>query len=399
MEIRRLTQEESFEYDLLCRICFGSAADKDYETHYDNLDEHTEDWENKYGAFDSEGKIIAGLYLIPYEMNFDGHIVKMCGVQAVVTAPEARGTGVMNEVFNKSLEIMKKNGQIFSVLYPFSCAYYRKFGYEVAYQHIITEIDIMPFTRYPFPTDSVKFWKKGDDIADFVEVYEKFRKGRNYAIDRNDKDWEEVFKKDEDPYVSRRYSYVHYDANGKADSYIKFEKKENDYSINVIEMAWADKAGMSAIFGFVGGLRPQFNKVVWNTCPMDLNLYSLFPEARDIVQKNPQSVMTRIVDLPKVLELMRAPLASGRVVIDVTDKSMAVNSGKYAVSWENGEVSVETTGEAADMVTTIEAMAQMVTGFINSDMAAHRADTTIHNRHELLAALFCKKNLYMWERF
>lgn len=406
MEVRKITQEEYLEYRRLSSICFNYPLEKDHVSWKDELDKHAKDWENRLGAFDENGNLIAALYIIPFEMNFDGHTVKMGGIQAVVTAPEARGSGVMNKVFNECLRMMKEDGQIFSTLYPFSCAYYRKFGYEIAYMHKVIEIDIMPFTKYPFPKDSVRFWKKEEGLADIKAVYEEFRKGRNYAIKRNDWCWERMMPKDEDPYVTKNYTYIHYDSGGKPDSYLRFQPDRRvggEAVINIAELAWASLEGLYAMFGFIGGLRPQLDKVVWRGMPMDLDIYSMIPEARDvkdITKGSSDTVMTRIVDLPAVLALLKPPSqAKGRVVIEVLDKSLPSNTGKYAISWENGRLSVEKSSQNPDMSTTIEAMAQMLTGYLNSDMAAYRQDTIINSQDEALAALFSTKNLYMWERF
>jgi predicted acetyltransferase len=208
-----------------------------------------------------------------------------------------------------------------------------------------------------------------------------------------------------DPYIAKRYTYVHYDGQGKPDSYLIFQAKLPEpwdrNNLIIEELAWTTKAGLLDMFGFIGGLRPQFGKVFWEA-PDDINLFSLFPEAWDIILKGESSVMTRIIDLPEALARMcPQKLTKGQVTIDVVDKSMPCNNGKYALTWENGSVNVSLaeTGQTPDMSTTIEAMAQMVIGYMTPDQAAYRKDTTIHNQHEALTALFPKKNLYLWERF
>jgi len=400
MEIRILKPEENLQYGLLSSVCFAMSPDDDYESKLKEPEKHSEGYENKLGGFDEKGNIIAGLHIIPYSMQFDGHSVKMGGIQSVVTAPEARAGGVMGKVFTECLRIMKERGQIFSVLYPFSCAYYRKFGYEIAYRHPNVEIGIEPFSQnFPFPQDSVRFWKKGDSTADMQTIYKEFQKSRNYAIDRDNASWEKIIKDEKDPYINKRYSYIHYDKQQKPDSYLRM-RVETLGSFHINELAWATKEGLYDMLGFIGGLRPQYNSMHW-CVPMELDLQSLIPEARDVTFTNPQPVMTRIVDLPAVLKLLRPPaFGSGSVVIDVTDKSLPENSGKYAIFWENGKLSVERNAkQEPDMLTSIEAMAQMVTGYASPDTAEYRRDTTIHSKQEALALLFPKKKLYMWERF
>ena len=401
MEIRTLTQEEDIAYGLLGNVCFAYAPEKDYEEYPKDLDKHTKDWENKLGAFDEKGNLIAALTVIPYNMYFDGQPVKMGGIAGVVTAPESRATGVMSKVFGECLRFMKEKGQIFSVLYPFSYAYYRKFGYETAYQLRNAKIEIRAFCNYPYPKNSVRFWKKGDGYADFKAVYDVFKKSRNYAMDRDDKSWEEIMK--DDMYINKRYTYIHYDSSGKPDAYLITKAGDNVHNVGkdvtISELAWTTNEGLYAMFGFIGGLRPTYNNVLWEV-PMSLDLYTLFPEAWEISIDTPSSVQTRIMDLESVLKRLRVPsLFNGKVVLDVADRTWPDNTGKYAVSWENGVVSAARTDQKADMATSIEAMAQLAIGYLTPEMAVYRKDTTIYSQHEALSALFPKKDLYLWEKF
>ena len=401
MEIRTFTQKDDDAYEMLTKLCFAVPADKDYEEQLKKPDRQSKDLENKIGGFDDKGNLMAGLDIAPFKMNFDGHTVPMAGVQGVITVPEARGSGVMSKIMAESLRIMKDRGYVFSMLYPFSYAYYRKFGYEAAYQPNKASIPTEIFTNYPFPKDSVRFWNKGDSICDLKTVYEVFRKNRNYAIERDDECWAEIMK--DDPFIKMRYTYIHYDAQNKPDAYLIFKvgdrKSDDPVDLNVDELVWTSDEGLYSFLGFIGGLRPQFETVCWDV-PTDVNIYTLFPEAWDISVSSPATVMNRIIDLPAALKLLRAPaLFNGQVVLDVLDKSLPYNTGRYAISWNNGKISVETTDKAPDMSTTIEAMAQLTVGYITPDQAVYRKDTVIHGNIEMLMALFPKKDLYLWERF
>jgi len=302
--------------------------------------------------------------------------------------------------------MMKEEGYLFSTLYPFSYAYYRKFGYELAYTRRINTVPMDCFRKYPFPKDTiVKPWKKGDDLRDIKAVYDKFRENRNYAILRNDKSWEKVLEK-ADPHKNLFHTYIHYDSTGKPDSYVMFKAVNIDLEhgsrqINISEFAWTSKAGLYAMFGFIGGLSPSFNEIKWDV-PYDLDLGSMFPEAYDVSVNNKSSIMTRIIDVLATLKLLKAPtMQSGKVIIEVVDKSMPCNDGTYIISWENGKLNAEksSANDTPDISTTIEALAQLVIGYASPDMVAYRQDTTIHSNYEALNALFVKKNLYLWEAF
>jgi len=397
-----LKPEEYLPYNLLSDVCFAGKAPEDYQEQLKNPLEHSKGYENCMGGFDEDGNLIAALKMLPYEMNFDGNIVKMCGIASVVTAPEARGTGVMSKVYEQCLIKMKEIGYVFSILFPFSYAYYRKFGYELAYELRSTKVPIECFRKYPYPKDSVKFWKKGDSIEDLKSVYNIFKQGRNYAINRSDESWGKILE-DADPYINLQYTYIHYDNKGKADAYLTFKSKRPDIHdrnhMHISEFVWATKEGMLNMFGFIGGLSPQFGAIHWNV-PMDIDLGSMFAEGWDVETKAHTSFMTRIVDLPLALSMVRVPVtSSGNVVLDVVDKSMPCNNGKYAVSWQNGKLTVEKTEAAPDISISIEALVQMLVGYATPQTAKYRIDTTVHGNMTDIEALFSKKTLYMWETF
>jgi len=126
----------------------------------------------------------------------------------------------------------------------------------------------------------------------------------------------------------------------------------------------------------------------------------MFAEGGDVETKAHTYFMTRIIDLPLALSMMQVPItASGKVVLDVVDKSMTCNSGKYAVSWYDGKLTVEKTEASPDISTSIETLVQMLVGYTTPQTAKYRLDTTIHGNMAEIEVLFPKKNLYMWETF
>ena len=128
MIIRKISPKEHIEVRKMQTIAFSGSGDFDLaET---NVDKFTDGYESAIGVFDDNGKICSSVYLIPYEIRFNGNTVKMGGIGGVATLPEERNKGYIKELFKYCFTEMFKNEQIFSVLYPFSNVYYRQFGYE-----------------------------------------------------------------------------------------------------------------------------------------------------------------------------------------------------------------------------------------------------------------------------
>jgi len=418
LEARILKPEEKVYLDRLDSICFAYADSEDYEKKLENPLEHCEGYERAWGGFDDNGNLCAGLVMVPYAMQFDGKTVGMYGIGSVATLPEARSSGVMSVVLNQCLRHMREKGLLFSTLYPFSYSYYRKFGYELAYRINKAEIPIEAFSGFPFPKGQVHHIKKSDFVSklpDLKQIYNSFKTHRNYAITRDDKRWEELAGKD--PYRTLHYTYICYDKENIPSAYLLFHKEVGEpggrhtividelvwsggrHTVAIDEMAWSNENALWDMFGFIGGLSPQFGQVKWNV-PDGIDVFSIFPEAWDISLTREASLMTRILDLPSVLSIMKVPnRPSRRVVLDVKDKVFPENTGKYEVSWEGGVISVSTTDKSADMETSIETMAQLVTGYITPSQAIYKTDTVIHSQLEALQSLFPRKDLYIIERF
>jgi len=394
MQIRKMTLEENAKYRLLGYESFLLQADDDYTTW--SAEKFAESTENyiKLGAFDDSGELLGGLYVLPYEMQFDNKTVRMAGIQGVLVAPEARDKKIADKLMRETLRIIRQEGFVFSALYPFSYAYYRRFGYEVAHEKHMAKIPLedIPF---PFPQGKIKFWKKDDDPADIREIYSKFAQNYNLAIVRNDEDWTDIL--DGDPYLDRKYTYIHYDTKNSPTAYLRFETVEGEDSkeLLVMELAYIDKFGLIAMLGFVARLRSQFGYMNWDM-PSDVDLYSILPEAWNLSITTEPSIMLRIVDVKAALENMH-PHGDGAVIVEVADEILSENTGKYSVSWENGKTAVRRTGKKADISTSIEGLAQLIIGY--TDPSTYHPDTVIHNHTPHLTQLFHKKNRYIWEKF
>ena len=399
MEIRKIKPEENVLASLVDTIVFLEEKE-DYKEQLENPADHSEGYENTWAGFNDAGKICSVLSVYGYEIRFDGHTVGMGGIAGVGTLPEARNSGYIRRIFEKALPAMKEEGKVVSFLYPSSFEFYRKFGYELCYAPNRVTIPMDSFRGYPFPRGITQYFP-GDDIAGFVDVYDRFIRDKNFAVVRDAEAMKE--RLDKDPYTEKHYAYLHRDADSRADSYIFFHAEDEDDDeriFNVIEMAWTSVSGLRAIFGFIGGLAPEFGNLKWDA-PRSINIAALFPNCYDIEANLPAYGMCRVVDVPRALELMKAPEQPGRAVIRVTDKIIQSNDGVYSIEWENGAVSsVKRTdnNKESDLTVDIETFTQLVTGFLSIDEAKYKPAAIC--RHELsVRALFPHKNMYIAEWF
>ena len=391
MEIRRLAPGEMRLKRLVDAVCY---LDYEPEDPHGNSGGREDVW----GAFDDGGNLCSGLAVWPFTMMFHRKPVLMGGVGGVASLPEARNRGHVRALFKNVLEDMREQRQAFSVVRsPFSHAYYRKFGYEHVYTRSVADIPMEALSGYPFP-DNIKPYAADSPFREIMDVYAAFVQNKNLAIVRSESDWRRLL--DRDPYARREFTYLHRGANGRADAYIMYKPEKGDGSRLIAEeLAWSEPAGLWAMLGFVHGLRTEFSGLRW-TVPDSPDVFALFPEAWDVSVRREPAGMLRIVDLPRALAALDAPATNGRAVLDVRDGFCPWNTGKYAVEWEDGVLSVHPSAERADVVTDIAALAQFVAGYVSpAESAYKREGASVRSGTKALAALFPKRPMYMMEDF
>ncbi|MCL2498802.1 MAG: GNAT family N-acetyltransferase [Defluviitaleaceae bacterium] len=406
MEIRRITPEERIQYDAICQICFLDIRRRDIREELRNPpEEQKPDYGGRKGApvfaaFEN-GKMLSALTVNPYVIRMNGHEVKMGGIGAVVTLPEARGRGLIKKINTPVFEAMREEGQVYSFLYPFSFEYYRKFGYEHCYARRNARIPIEQFEKFPYPKQFVPH-EPDDGCEPYARIYETFTRGRNLAVVRDEGNWKWMLNRD--PYMKSQFTYLNYGADGTPNAYLLYEAEKNSLddggnAIKIRELCWTSPEGLYAAFGFFGKMGSEYRAVKWSV-PYGLNIQAILPDPYDVEWRINAAGMNRIVDVPAALAMQSVPAGSGRVHIKVNDDFWPANSGTYRLEWENGNLTATCVQVAdIDMETHVTTLAQLTTGYIDASEARYRSDTVIRGDINALNALFPKKYLYLLEGF
>ncbi|MCL2362852.1 MAG: GNAT family N-acetyltransferase [Defluviitaleaceae bacterium] len=397
MEIRKLRPEENVHRKLMSAICFSRYMPaEDRYAWLEKPEDHTENYEKAWGAFDDDGKLVSAMIVDPAEIMINGKKAKAGLIAAVTTLPEARNNGSIRKLFEAAIPHMKEEGMVFSVLYPFSHEYYRKFGYEHNCVRSRVDFPISALDQYPYP-GGMKAYDKVIPWEDFAKVYDVFSKDKNMAVTRGKKEWEAILKGD--PHKDKAFAYVHYN-NDEPDGYIlyKAETRDNSGLINIRELAWSNIAGFKSILGFIYGMRSEYSQVSWSQ-PSGPDILGVVSDPFDVKWSWDSIIMTLVLDVQAALNLSVAPYGKGKLVIGVTDKFMNANNGAYMMSWADGRLKVETTNHPTDMDLDIETLAQLTTGFLTPAQALYRPGVVIRSKMEELTTLFPKKEQYMMEQF
>lgn len=410
MIIRQLKADERFEAGRISMICFHDRLEGDVEEKRRECEAETvEDW----GAFTDEGKLMAHIINNSYNVNFDGHVVRMGGIGAVSTLPEYRNTGAVRHIFNQLLPNAYKNGEILSGLYPFNHAFYRKFGYDtVCY---VNNYEFRPecLKNYSFDGEAEQY-VPGGDVSEYTSLYNKFARDYNMAAVRDDEAMREHMKGEY--FKNRRFEYL-LKKNGQVVAYLIFsDKKENDgYVIVVEDIAFDGAEGLCAILGFLNRFSADYAKISLRL-PYDIDLHKIVrsPYAYDIKKTTYFSFMCRVINVQKALELMKKP-ENLDVVIKTEDPFIRENSGtwhvtsaevsKYVTYAEvrtgaSGHESAADDAVGADLVVDIATLSQLICGAITYKEATLKAEVTCNTaKSEQLAKLFDGRSVYIAENF
>ena len=134
MRVEKLTTpERKRELDKISSIAFTyPMRDPDpKEQTATNAEEQQRNIEEFAMVDETNDKLMGGMILLDYQTRIGDKWLPLTGIGGVATLPEYRRAGVIRGIFKHILPRMYENGIAISGLYPFSHAFYRKFGYEV----------------------------------------------------------------------------------------------------------------------------------------------------------------------------------------------------------------------------------------------------------------------------
>lgn len=355
-------------------------------------------WETCRAAFDGDGRMTACLELIPYDVWFDGRTAGMGGVGGVASLPEFRRGGHVRGLFGFILEEMYERGDVFSYLFPFSNAYYRKFGYEQGCRTLQVTLpleDLLPLAR---PGRAAQFLPGGDPEP-IVTIYNEYASRYNLMADRTGCQWQS--RLEVDPCEKLVYSYVWYDEKDRPAAYFQYRFQENSQTpraMNVTDMAWRNHEGLLGMLGFMGRFAGNLEKAVITAGP-DFVPEIIFPEYNRMEMKAVHLGMNRVVNVRRALEMMRKPAGGGRAAVRVVDGSAPWNDGVWRIEWERGAGEVNPAAGPPDLTCSAPALSQLVTGYLPFEQLCLRQDVEVAGGEETLSRLFAHRKIMISDYF
>ena len=389
MEIRLLKGEERFQARLIATVAFHMRMEDPEKAKLESASETEQHW----GAFHSDGTLMAHMINNQYLSRLDGTLVRNGGIGAVSTLPEYRMDGAIKEIFKVLLPHAYRDGEVISTLYPFSHAFYRKFGYETVCWKNVYEFSPEVLRGYAFRGEA-ELWKQGASAGEWTELYNRFADSYNLAISRDDRCMENHLKGEY--YKDRKFCYLLRE-NGKPAAYLIFQDIRHDPQaiLDVQDLAWDGPKGLQALLGFLARFTADYGTIRL-FLPRDIELLALIrsPMAYDIRKTTEHNYMIRVINAVRALETMKKP-AGTSFVIRISDEIIAENNGTWKVTCDG----VFPTSEEPDLAVSEKALGQLVSGAVSLTEALYREDTAVLKNREILDRIFIRKPILVEDHF
>ena len=360
MQARKIRPDEMHKIDLINCVAFESPWEPpkpEAEAEKKEPDSTTQWW------ISEEGDVFCGCLLV-FKLNvrFDGHMTGMSGIGGVATLPQHRRRGAIRACMNASLADMRERGDVFSVLYPFSRAYYRQFGYEDGESMVRWT---MPFASMKLPEagGTMQLILPGDDLSPVHEVYNACAENWNLAAAPSR--W--LTRLDGQSWMKdKRYLYLWRDENGVPGGFMLFSKSGGVMNCTAsfgLENAlmFRDVRALTALLRFAKGFAADYESIRFDV-PQGVRVQSLISEGNDVKGELVYNGMVRLVNVKRALELCRTE-GEGSIVLSVADGILPENDGAWKVTFNpSGENLVERTAEAPDASMPVGELTQLLLG-------------------------------------
>lgn len=405
MIVRKIRKDEYKRCGELCAAAFEFPLECDDKTSEALVDEIIaapscrQDiyWDSRWSAFeDDDVTMMSNMTVIPYQARFDGHIVPMAGIGGVVTLPQYRRHGCIRSVFEQMLPAEYESGTVLSYLHPFSTAFYRKFGYELACVQAKWKVQLQSLPKLQVEGRWVLL-EKGTNLAeDMKQVDDDF--GRKYNCMIVNEEIEYAWMKRIDPFRDRQYTYLYYGKDGRPEGYVTYRPDAD--KLECKRLAFRSFEGLKGIMALLQSNASRHSHATFKL-PEDIELAGIFPEySFEYMQcRRHWNGMARVVNAEAVLKLAKSR-GEGTLVVEISDSIIAQNNGRFRVQYAPGQKNqVQRTDAEPDISLTIQDFTRLILGRNDIRDAEMLPTIRLNCSIEKAEGLFYRKPLYLCHHF
>lgn len=308
-----------------------------------------------FGWFTRDDELVSQICIYPCEVNIHDRIFKMGGVTGVGTYPEFAGLGLMNDLIRLALQKMRKAGQFVSYLYPYSVPYYRRKGWEIMSDHITFTLKDTEIPRTVDVPGHVERLEVGD--RDVKETYDRFARSTHGALIRNDFEWMEYWRWENE---EERTAAVYYDAKDTPQGFLLYWVEDDVFHIR--EMVYLTQEARKGLWNFIRAHYSMIDAVKGNLYTGEPLAFLL--EESQIQETIEPYFMARIVDVARFLGLYPFEGSVRPYYFCVTDPMAEWNNGTFSIAaGRDGNATVSSEPEGKAVYLDIQTLSAMLMGY------------------------------------
>lgn len=408
MIVRKIKPEELKRTAELFSIAFEFDMDntKSPDQFYQEVSQHPQSredyyWQERWAAFEDDNKTMMSFFVAkPFPLHFDGHSCKMIGIGGVSTLPQYRRRGGIRACFEAALPGMYTNDVVFSYLYPFSTAYYRKFGYEMCVEKMSYQMKLSAIPPFMVEGSCQLVEQDHPMLEDIKQIYRDWQNRYNMMIVNEDYEYDWVLKSN--PPKDQNFTYVYKSKEGEPKGYLTFVKEDTPKGRNMFckRFIFTDAEGLKGLMNLLLSCAADHEYVTFHL-PKDQYIIPIFPEWSLGAAKCEKifAGMVRVVNVQKALWMARYR-GDGSLVIKVADPYISQNTGSFYVRFEGGTaVEVKATDLQTDIELGINDFSRLIVGAIDMNSLPFLDKVKVHTSLDKISKVFYQKPNYIVESF
>lgn len=312
LEIRTVTDDELAAFRAAMFTTFGDDAesDPDSATRIRALIPPEQRW----AAFEGDTIIATAATFDLAIVVPGGGTVPMAGLTMVSVRPTHRRRGILRELMGLHLGDARRRGLPISGLWASEASIYGRFGYGIAAESHVTEIDDATTVDFAGPPDrdELHFIDEARARRELPAIYARATASRPGVLIRSEA-WWQARRFLEVPFHRKgasRLRHVVAARGGELVGYLQFRQRAEfpgglpGGRLDIVELLGVDPRAEASLWHFA--LRADlFPRVSWWNAPVDDPLPWLVTDARRVKRRRVDTLWLRIEDVPAALTARR----------------------------------------------------------------------------------------------
>lgn len=349
-------------------------------------------------AIVGEGRVLSAIKILPFTMLVGGRQMPMGGIGGVATWADQQGSGLARTLMRYSVEEMRRLGHVVSALFPFSHAYYARFGWSTSSRTLIYSFSQSDLRAPKQHTAEIRAAVTPVDMQIISDFYDEYSPRYNGMVLRTPESWARstTFAP-----LATQYYLVEDDHRPVGYFACTDEGPSSgvDSMVTVRDCLFKAPAGYEALARFLRNL-PTNVRQVRVIAPEVPSLFPYFGECARIELRN--DFQFRVIEVERACAMRgwNRDLQCG-ITIEVQDPLGAWNGGCWHLEINEGSARVKRLTTPAQVRLTINQFSELFIGGANPREWLIREEVPGLTRAtaDRLQQIFCDRPVHLMEWF